>query len=132
MGFARVSMNKQRPIHLNLLQIRLPISGIVSLLHRFSGALLFLLLPLILWVFQTSLSTESAFNSLINTVKYNPVLKLVITLTTWAFLHHFMAGIRFLLLDVDCGVELRQSRLSAKWVMFMSIVLTVAIAGWLW
>lgn len=125
-------MKKQRPVHLNLFQIRLPISGIVSLLHRLSGTLLFLVLPFALWVFQASLNTEESFNSLINTVKYNPVLKLVITFILWAFLHHFMAGMRFLLLDVHLGIELRQSRLSAKGVMLTSIAATVAIAGWLW
>jgi len=125
-------MKKQRPVHLNLFQIKLPISGIVSLLHRLSGALLFLILPFILWTLQASLNTEESCNNLINTVKYNPILKLVIMFFLWAFLHHFMAGMRFLLLDVHWGCELHQARLSAKWVMLMSIASTLAIAGWLW
>ena len=125
-------MKKQRPVHLNLFQIKLPINGIVSLLHRLSGALLFLILPFVLWVFQTSLSSENSFYSLTNTIKYSIFLKFIIIFIAWAMLHHLMAGMRFLLLDVHWGVELRQSRLSAKWVMLMSAASTVLIMVWLW
>ena len=125
-------MKTKRPVYLNLFQIKLPVSGMVSLLHRLSGALLFLSLPFVLWLFQTSLESASSFNNLINTVKYNPILKLVIAIGVWAYLHHFLAGIRFLLMDVHLGLELRQSRLSAKIVMLTSITLTILILGWLW
>ena len=125
-------MKTKRPVYLNLFQIKLPVSGMVSLLHRLSGALLFLSLPFVLWLFQTSLESASSFNNLINTVKYNPILKLVIAIGVWVYLHHFLAGIRFLLMDVHLGLELRQSRLSAKIVMLTSITLTILILGWLW
>lgn len=125
-------MKKKRPVYLNLFQIKLPVSGVVSLIHRFSGALLFLSLPFFLWLFQALLESASSFDNLINTVKYNPILKLVIAIGAWVFLHHFLAGIRFLLLDMHWGEELHQSRFSAKIVMLASITLSALILGWLW
>lgn len=125
-------MKKQRPKNLNLFKIKLPISGVVSILHRLSGVVLFLVVPAILWVFQLSLSSESNFQTLINIAHFNPILKLFILFLLWGFLHHFFAGVRHLFLDVHWGISLRQSRLTAKLVMSISLISTLLLGIFLW
>ena len=125
-------MKKQRPINLNLLNIRLPLSGIVSILHRLSGVLLFLSLPVVLVTLQHSLASENELNNIINTIRNSSILKLFILLVSWGFVHHFVAGIRFLLLDIHWGISLSRSRLSAKLVLGFSVLSLLGIGVWLW
>jgi len=125
-------MKKQRPTHLNLLKIKLPISGVVSILHRLSGVLLFLALPFILNSFQLSLASENGFNNTFNTNNYGVLLKLFIIVVLWAGILHLMAGIRFLLLDAHWGISLSRSRFSARLIMFLSALSAFAVGGWLW
>ena len=125
-------MKKQRPINLNLLNIRLPLSGIVSILHRLSGVLLFLSLPIVLVIFQHSLASEHELNNIINTIDYSIIFKLFILFVAWGFIHHFAAGIRFLLLDIHWGISLPHSRLSAKLVLGLSFLSLLLIGVWLW
>ena len=119
-------MANPRPKYLNLVQIRLPLPGFVSILHRVSGALLFVLLPLLLCLFQTSLGTDG-FGA-VKAVLANPLAKLVLLGLLWAFLHHLCAGIRYLALDLLYGIELAPARASAMTVLGVSLVLT-AILG---
>jgi len=124
-------MNKQRPKHLALHQIRLPLSGIVSILHRISGLLLFFALPALLLMLQYSLTSIETYTQLM-TVLANPLLKLLLLGLVWAFLHHFCAGLRYLAIDVHFVHNLAQSRNSSKLVMVVSLVLTVLIGIKLW
>ena len=101
-----------RPVFLNLLQIRLPIQGITSIAHRVSGVLLFLFIPVALWLLMYASGSRSGYEQvleLINSLLLLPVLFLLV----WAFWHHLLAGIRFLLLDLDMGLEKKASRKSA-------------------
>lgn len=124
-------MQKRRPKHLDLINIRLPIPGFVSILHRVSGALLFLCIPFLLYLFQSSLGSAGVFAEF-KSVVANPLVKLILLGLLWAFLHHFCAGIRFLALDLDYGTALEQARLTSKIVLGVSIVLTLAIGVALW
>jgi succinate dehydrogenase / fumarate reductase, cytochrome b subunit len=119
---------KVRPKHLNLMQIRLPLPGWVSILHRISGAGLFLFLPLLLWLLDKSLGTEVGFDALKEYLALWP-LKLVLFGLLWAYLHHFCAGIRYLFLDMHKGIDLPSARLSAISVLAVSLPLTL-LAGW--
>ncbi len=121
-------MHKKRPKFLDVKSIRLPIPGIVSILHRISGVVLFVCLPLLLCLFAGTLSTESAFASYQAWVN-NPLVILILIGLLWAYLHHSLAGIRFLLLDAHKGLELQTARATAKAVFVAAIVLTVVIAG---
>ena len=129
-------VRKARPKHLNLLQIRLPLPGIVSILHRVSGVCLFLCLPLILWLFGASLGSRDqldAFNEVFNFgILGLPLVKLVVLGLLWSYLHHFCAGIRFLLLDMHVGIELPAARLSSWIVLAVSLTLTVVIGVLIW
>jgi succinate dehydrogenase cytochrome b subunit len=124
-------MNSNRPKNLDLRRIRLPLPGFVSILHRFSGALLFLALPLLLWTLQYSLRSIETFTMLAWMFRH-PASKLFWIFMLWAFLHHFCAGIRYLLIDMDRGVKLAQARASSKWVLAVSLTLTVLLGIRLW
>ena len=128
---SEVTVRKQRPKHLALNEIRLPLPGIVSILHRVSGAGLFLLIPLILALFGSSVGSPESFAAYKEMVS-NWFVKLILFGLLWAYLHHFCAGIRFLLLDMHKGVDLPTARLSSKIVLGVSIALTVIIGVWLW
>ena len=125
-------MSKPRPIYLNLVQIRLPLPGIVSILHRISGAALFLIgIPVALYALQSSLSSAAAYDRLASSFS-NPVLKLVLIGLIWAYLHHLCAGIRFLLLDLHKGIELKPARQSSAIVILASLALTLIVGARLW
>ncbi|MDQ6917191.1 MAG: succinate dehydrogenase, cytochrome b556 subunit [Pseudomonadota bacterium] len=123
---------KRRPVYLNLVRIRLPLPGIVSFLHRVSGAALFLLgIPLALFAIQTSLDSADGFAS-IESMFAHPLCKLAIVGLLWAYLHHFFAGIRFLLIDLHIGDDLGPARQSSVAVLGASLLLTLLIAVRLW
>lgn len=122
---------KTRPKHLDLAKIRLPISGFVSILHRVSGAGLFLLIPFLLYLLQGSLSAPEVYAE-VKQVAANGFAKLVLLGLLWAFLHHLFAGLRFLALDLHYGVELAQARLTAKLVLVASLVLTLILGVRIW
>jgi succinate dehydrogenase / fumarate reductase cytochrome b subunit len=124
-------MAARRPVYLNLFKIRLPLPGLMSILHRASGALLFLLLPLLLYGLQQSLASEQGFAALQDGFR-QPLPKLALLGTIWAYLHHFCMGLRHLALDLDIGVDLPQARFSARLVLVASIALTLMIGVRLW
>ena len=118
---------KQRPKFLELSQIRLPIAGFVSILHRISGAGLFLLLPWLIYLFELSVMSPES-HARFQAYVAHPLVKLILFGLVWAFLHHFCAGIRFLLLDLHVGIEKQQSQASAKAVLAVSLGLTLIAA----
>jgi succinate dehydrogenase / fumarate reductase cytochrome b subunit len=123
-------VRKERPKHLALHLIRLPLPGIVSILHRISGAGLFLMLPFLLYLFDLSLS-ESTFAEYKSWVS-NPLVKLVLFGLLWSYLHHFCAGIRFLLLDLHIAGDLEPARQTSRIVLGVSLALTFVIGVMLW
>lgn len=123
-------VRKERPKHLALHLIRLPLPGIVSILHRISGAGLFLMLPFLLYLFDLSLS-ENTFAEYKSWVS-NPLIKLVLFGLLWSYLHHFCAGIRFLLLDLHVAGDLEPARQTSRIVLGVSLALTVVIGVMLW
>lgn len=125
-------MIKRRPVYLNLVQIRLPLPGLVSILHRISGAVLFLIgIPLALYGLQESLVSPEAYARLTGALGH-PLAKIVLLGLLWSYLHHFCAGIRFLLLDLDIGGELKAARQSSVVVLVVSLALTLIIGARLW
>ena len=110
-----------------LLTYRLPLPGVVSIMHRISGAALFLMLPLLLWLFDLSLMSEISFERL-RGVSANVFFKLLLVLLIWGFMHHLVAGIRYLLLDLHLGIDLKSARASAIAVYAVSLPLTFIAA----
>jgi succinate dehydrogenase / fumarate reductase cytochrome b subunit len=124
-------MNKKRPKHLALHKIKLPLPGIVSILHRISGLLLFIALPSILLMLQYSLNSIATYTELMS-ILAQPLVKLMLLGLLWAFLHHFFAGLRFLAIDMHLVRDLAGARNSSKAVMLVSLALAVLLGVKLW
>lgn len=120
-------MTKPRPKFLALHEIKLPLPGFASILHRISGAGLFLMLPLLIWLLQLSLGSTQESAATFAAVTGNWLVKLILLGLLWAFLHHFCMGIRILLIDIHIGVEKAQARSSAVAVMVVSLALTAVL-----
>lgn len=124
-------MYPSRPKHLALWQIRLPLPGVVSIMHRVSGAALFVLIPFLLYALEGSLSSAERYAAFKACIA-QPLVKLFLLGVLWAFLHHACAGVRYLLMDVHVGVDLPAARLSAKLVLVVSLLLTALIGALSW
>jgi succinate dehydrogenase / fumarate reductase cytochrome b subunit len=117
-----------RNIHVTqIVRYRMPLSAMVSIMHRISGAALFLALPFLLWLFDLSLISEDTFDRMA-LIASGWFAKLVLLFLVWAFLHHLVAGIRYLLLDLNLGLDLQQSRRNALAVYAISLPLTLIAA----
>ncbi len=108
----------------DLVRYRLPVPGVLSILHRISGALMFLALPAILLLFEMSLRSELGYQQL-RQLTGGWVVKTGLVLLAWALLHHLAAGIRYLLIDLDWGLEREVARRSAWIVLAVSLPLAV-------
>ena len=127
-----VAAVKKRPKYLDLPRIRLPVPGIVSILHRVSGAAMVLVLvPVLLSSLDKSLASQESFEDL-RFALGNPLLKLLVIGLSWACLHHLLAGIRYLLLDLHLGIDLPTTRFWSKAVLAVSAVLTILVAVAIW
>ena len=124
-------MNQSQPKYLNLFEIRLPVPALVSILHRLSGLALFLFLPYLLWLLQASLSSPESFERY-RAILAHPIAKLTLIALLWAFLHHLLAGLRFLALDLHWGTELAAARTSSRLVLIGALALTLVFGLWLW
>lgn len=123
---------KPRPVYLNLFAIRLPLPAFVSILHRASGALLFLVgIPLLLWAVQRMLASPEAWEQA-RAVMSHPIAKLALLVLAWSYIHHFLAGIRHLLMDMHIGMELKPARQSGAVVLVLALLLTLGVAVKLW
>ena len=125
------AVKKKRPVYLDLVRIRLPVPGFVSILHRISGLLLFVLAFWLLALLDKSLASAEGYAQIRETLGH-PLAKLVLFGLGWAFLHHFCAGIRYLALDLDYGTDLAPARASAWAVLAVSGALTLLIGAWIW
>ena len=129
------TVRRPRPKYLSLqallFEIRLPVAGWISILHRISGALLFVALLWLLWMLDRSLASESGFLNIKHYAGLWPV-KLSLLALVWAYCHHFCAGIRYLFLDLDKGIDLPAARRSSWLVLGASLALTATIGWKLW
>ncbi len=129
---------KQRPVYRNIhvthiLRYRLPPSGVVSILHRISGAVMFILLPFIVWMFDKSVTSEITYAQFTSVFLAGAggvpgwFFKLLALALIWAYLHHFIAGLRHLWMDATHTVDLKFGRVSAIFTLAFSVVLTLAL-----
>ncbi len=128
---------KARPKYLSLpallFEIRLPLPGWISILHRISGLLLFFpLAAWLLYLLDASLASEQGFERVRSHYLQLPVVKLALLVFVWAYAHHFCAGIRFLFLDIDKGLDLKTARLTSALVLVVSLAVTAAAAVKIW
>lgn len=123
-----ITTRNNRPVFLNLFQIRLPIAGIMSIGHRISGMALVFVIPYMISVLDESLSGAEGFAAVRETVAGWP-FKVFLFLALWALMHHFLAGIRYLLMDVAIGVDKPLYQQSALAVLVAAPVLALALMG---
>ena len=122
----KMSTAQQRPVHLNLVKIRLPIGGIMSIIHRVTGVFMFLAVPFLIYLLDRSLISEQGYTEAIDTL-HSPLGVLLLFGLMWAIMHHLLAGIRYLLIDVDMGVEKDTARQSALIVTIAGPVLALLL-----
>ena len=110
---------------------RLPPAGIVSILHRISGAVMFLLMPFIIWMFDTSVSSEISFDEFTSVFRgdFGWFFKLLALGLIWAYLHHFIAGVRHLIMDATHTVSKEQGHSTAIVTLALSTGLTVVLGA---
>jgi succinate dehydrogenase / fumarate reductase cytochrome b subunit len=125
-----IAVKKKRPIWFNLNLLNLPLAARVSILHRVSGALLFVLAFWLLYLLDGSLASAERYDN-VRQIVAHPLAKLILFVVLWAFLHHFFAGIRYLLLDLHVGIERGQAKSTSVAVFVVSLALTVLLGGWL-
>ena len=133
------TLSRSRPVYRNIhiTQIatyRLPLAGLVSILHRISGALLFVLLPFVVWLFDQSVTSQVSYDRMmaVFAAGAGPLpawfVKLVVLGLIWAYLHHFIAGVRHVWMDISHhAVDLQPGRRTAIFTLVASLVLTVAL-----
>jgi succinate dehydrogenase / fumarate reductase, cytochrome b subunit len=132
--------SKSRPVYRNIhvtqiVSYRLPPAGIVSILHRISGLLMFLLLPFIIWMFDNSITSEISYdvftNAFVAGIGLLPAwfIKLVVLGLIWSYLHHFIAGVRHLWMDATHSVSKEQGHNSAIVTLVLSVALTVLLGA---
>lgn len=128
----------RRPVYRNIhitqiLRYRLPPAGIVSILHRASGVLMFLLLPFVIWMLDVSLTSEISYERFTSTFAAGLwifpgwIMKLVALSLIWAYLHHFIAGVRHVWMDMTHSVSLAQGHQSALLTLGLSVLLTLVL-----
>ena len=123
---------KLRPKYYDLNLTHLPPPGLVSIIHRASGALLFFpILPLVLYVLNATLGSEEGYARWREYFGH-PVVKLAMLGAIWLYAHHFFAGIRYLLLDVHVGIDKAPARISALAVLALGLIATLLIGWRIW
>lgn len=121
----------KRPVNLNLLTIRFPVTAMASILHRISGFILFLLIPVFLGLFAISLKNPQGFLAVHRGLTY-PLSKCILLAVLLVLFYHLLAGIRHVLMDMGIGEHLAQARFSAGFVIVAAMVLTALMGIYLW
>ena len=121
-------LKQTRPFFLNLLRIRFPVGAITSMGHRVSGVVLVLSAPILIYLLNVSLRSAQDYEWVCALLDSVPVKGLVLV-ASWAFTHHFLAGIRHLLMDIDIGSGLSTARFSAWLVNAASVGIAMLIGG---
>lgn len=125
-------MKTSRPVHLDLTRMKFPPMAIVSILHRFSGVVLFLMLPFLLYLLHMSLHSEESFTYVMQYTLTLPVTKILLWILLSTTALHFFAGVRHMLMDCGLGESLSAGRITAYFVMALTVIAMVIIGVWLW
>jgi len=124
-------VNKNRPINLDLSSMKFPPMAIASILHRVSGIILFILLPIMIFLLGQSLQSEESFAQIRLTLN-SPFYKLVLWAFGAAMIFHVLAGIRHIFMDIGFGDHLCAGRRTAILVMVMTVILALFLGIWIW
>lgn len=117
-----------RPVYLNLAKIKLPVPGLMSIMHRISGVLMVLAIPFVIYLMERSLSSPEGFAQAGAWLGLWWIQLAAVTLI-WSLMHHVLAGLRYLLLDIHIGIARPTAYRTAQIVIAGGLVLTVLLAG---
>lgn len=121
--------SRRLPVFLNLAAIRFPIGAIASIVHRIAGVLLFIALPVVALMLDASLRTEAGFAA-VRDLFSSPLWVVTAAVLLWALVHHVLAGVRHLLMDIGVGSELATARASARLVLVAAPALALLLLVW--
>lgn len=124
-------MNKNRPVNLDISTLKLPITAYASILHRISGVVMLLGVAVLLWMLDTSLSSQEGFFQVQESLT-SPIAKAVIWFVLVGLGYHMIAGVRHLFMDLGLGETLEGGRLGARIVIVLAIVQAIVVGIWLW
>jgi succinate dehydrogenase / fumarate reductase cytochrome b subunit len=124
-------VNNNRPKNLNLLTIHFPLPAIISILHRISGVLLVLLIPLFIWGLHLSLKSMADFDQL-QQLFAEPYMRFIVWVALSGLCYHLVAGIRHLLMDVSVGDGLKSGRIGSITTLLVAGLLIILVGVWLW
>ncbi|WP_020209258.1 succinate dehydrogenase, cytochrome b556 subunit [Gilvimarinus chinensis] len=124
-------MNKKRPVNLEISTIKLPITALVSITHRASGVFLFAGVAVLLWMLDSSLSSEEGFAAVQDALA-SPVCKFIIWAVLAGLAYHLVMGVRHLFMDCGVGESLEGGRLGAKLALAVAVILIVLAGVWVW
>lgn len=123
------TVNKTRPVNLDLSTIKFPITAVVSITHRISGVIMLAGILVLMWMLDASLTSEESFVKLTELLEM-PLVKLVVWAVLASLAYHTVMGLRHLIMDLGIGESLEGGRLGAKLAMAVAILLIIAAAGW--
>lgn len=123
-------MNKQpeRPVFLNLSKIHIPVMAVMSIAHRLTGLLMFLFIPFVVYLMSLSLQSPQGYRDALLYLDL-PLVKLLALVLIWSVAHHLLAGIRYILIDFDWGVDKAMGRMSAKAVLVVAVIVALIYGG---
>lgn len=124
-------VNKKRPVNLDLSSMKFPPMAIASILHRISGLVLFLLLPLMLYILYLSLGSEESFTQ-VRSMILHPIYKLALWAFSAAMVYHILAGIRHMIMDLGFGEDLCTGRRTSILVIVLALISTIFLGIWIW
>jgi succinate dehydrogenase / fumarate reductase, cytochrome b subunit len=125
-------VNKKRPVNLDILTISMPLTAIVSILHRITGIILFVGLAFLFYAFDLSLESQEGFDQVVNALQTNFLVKFVIWGVVSALMYHFVAGVKHLFMDMGYFEELESGRSAAIANIVIAVVLIVLAGVWIW
>jgi len=125
-------VNKKRPVNLDISTISMPLTAIVSILHRITGIILFVGLAFLFYAFDLSLESQEGFDQVVNALQTNFLVKFVIWGVVSALLYHFVAGVKHLFMDMGYFEELESGRSAAIANIVIAAVLIVLAGVWIW
>jgi len=124
------TVNKNRPVNLDIRTIKLPVAALASITHRIAGIVIFFSLPILLWMLDRSLASSASFDELLETMQ-NPLFKLMLWGIVAALIYHLLAGIKHLVLDLGWGYTLEQSQLATRILIGSAVVLILLAGVWI-
>jgi succinate dehydrogenase / fumarate reductase cytochrome b subunit len=125
-------VNKKRPVNLDIATISMPVTAIVSILHRVTGVILFVGLAFLFYAFDLSLDSQEGFDQVVNVLQTSFIAKFIIWGIVSALMYHLVAGIKHLFMDIGYFEELESGQLAAKANLVIAAILILVVGVWIW